>query len=345
MPVHYKVDSNLLTDPPSHYPRVEPVETLDIDDLAELINLHNPTVPIGTAKECIDLFIEELKTQLIDGNWVKFDNFCSFSSSMTGGVLESPGDALPATTKVSLRFKPSATFVQEIRDNSSFQRDGYINKLPSIIGTKSELFGVNDIFTNDSALSLTGKDINLDPTDSETGVFLQVDGGLNAQQTNIARNKPSNLIIIPNSPDPTNGQVAARLSIKNRYTANGQVKESEYSRYIRMRNEAAVSIADTPIFKPFGSAAVVVLDTPATPISTLFTIKIDNLNKMFIYGASVVNSIVQEAGVATEITGAGDFVVVASGESITFGVADYQNLYDFVNSSGRFIQEYLVTSV
>jgi len=344
MPVQYNVDSNLLTDPPSHYPRVAPVDTLNLDQISALINLHNPTVPKGTAKEVIELFIEELKTQIVGGKWVNIDNFCSFSSSMINGSMEAADDTLPSSTKLELRFKPSSTYKSAIRDLVSFERIGYTSKQPSIIAVRDTMLNVSNIFQSDVALSATGQDIGYNTSASDEGLFLQMDGGSSLKLTNIARNKPSNIIAIPSVTAGVPGSVAAELVSKTRYTSNGNLKTSAYGSTIRLVNEITVGDSAKPIFKPFGVLSHSVIDAAAAPETVLFTIKISPQNELIVSGQAIVDNQAGLPGAEVILTEDGFVTVTVGATDYNFGVVSYTNLFDYVNTQGNFIQEVLKTN-
>ena len=340
MPVQYNVDSNLLTDPPSHYPRVAPIATLDLDDISSLINLHNPNVPTGTAKMCIGLFIEEVKNQLAEGNWVKLDNFCSFSSSIVNGSLENPGDTLPGTAKVELRFKPSAPFKLGVQELATFERLGYTNKTPQLVGISDVTLGVNKLMTNGLPLNIAGSNIGFNAAASDEGIFMLTDGGTETKISVVARNKPSNVIVVPVVSASADGETATIIYSRSRYTTNGQLKQGAFQ-YVRIPNTVASAALGAEIFKPYGSAAVLTCTMPAGPFDCLMTAKITPQGDMVVYGQEIVAGVLQDADADT-VLAVGSNSVSIGGETFLIGIADaaaYDAIYAMLEAEGRFVQE------
>ena len=65
---------------------------LDFDAVAEQINLHNPTIPVQTAKSVLEAFRAETKLQLAAGNTINLKGFVSMVVSLPGKI-----DLLPDT--------------------------------------------------------------------------------------------------------------------------------------------------------------------------------------------------------------------------------------------------------
>lgn len=343
MPVQYNVDSNLLTDPPSHYPRVAPALTLDLTDIADLINLHNPNVPAGTASMCIELFIEEVKNQLAEGNWVKLDSFCSFSTSIVNGSLENPADPLPGTAKVELRFKPSAPFKLSVQELATYERVGYTNKTPQVVAVKDVSLDVNKVIESDSALDVSGSNIGFNQAAADEGVFILVDGASEVKASNVARNKPSNIIVIPSLDAAVAGATAAKVICRSRYTTNGQLKEGVFQ-YARIPNAITDAVNPSPILKPYGSAAVATLSAPAMPANLLLTMRLNTSGQAVMYGQSVGAG---GLGAATA-----DVIIAEGANAINIGATDYTvnvasltALVAALEAEGRFVQEYLAIDV
>lgn len=342
MPVQYNVDSNLLTDPPTHYPRVAPVLTLDQMQIAELINLHNPNIPVKTADMCIGLFIEEVKNQLAEGNWVKLDNFCSFSTSIVGGSLENPADPLPGTAKVELRFKPSAPFKLSVQELASIERIGYTSKSPDVIGVRDVDLGVSKVARDGMPLELVGSNIGFNPSASDEGIFIIVDGGAEAKQSVVARNKPSNVIVVPSVSASSDGETAAIVYSRSRYTTNGQLKQGAFQ-YIRIPNTIASGAIDKPIFKPYGAINAVNCTAPVGPIDVLMTMKINTQNEVICYGQEIVDGVLGAAGDEVVIA-EGLNTVTVGGKNFSVSTGSLTNLFNIIEAEGRFVQEIIAVA-
>ena len=343
MPVLYDVDSNFLTNPPSFYPRVKPVDTLDIEDLAQLINLQNPNMPYNSVLATLRLFVDVVQEELTNGKWVKIANFCSFTTSMKDAVIENPSDPLPGTAKIDVKAKPAAPFKQAIRDAASIQRDGIIAKLPSISSAEHALYGLMNIMQASAGLNISGKNIGFDQLDSLQGVFITPDGDSETAQTNIVINKPSNVSVIPDVVPAAAGATAAILTIKSKYTENGQLKEGVYNKKIRMVNSASAMDPDQDIFKPYGAAASCNFVTTVGNHSYLLRVRISNLNEMFFSGKLLTDGVWGDWGTEAEVA-AGVNTVPIEGINFTINVTSLSGLYAQVNADGRYITEMVTIS-
>ena len=339
MPVTYDVDSNYLTNPPSHYPRVKPIDTLDIDDLARQINIHNPNMPVNSILAVLNLFIEEVQFQLTEGNWVKLENFCSFATSITNAVLANPSDPLPAGYKIEVKAKPAAPFKQSIRDAASVTRDGIIAKTPEISSAFHSLYELQNHYENGYGLEITGKFLNFDPTDANQGVFIQPQDAAEQRVTNITRNKPSDLIVIPNVIRSSNFDCASILTVRTKYTENGQLKEGVFTKKIRLPNEFTTLDSDVVAFQNYAGDSEITIDDITTDGSYLMRARISNLNVIYMAGKQLVGGVWGDWGAETEITGTGDFNVAVGALTVGVAIDDYDNLFTLLNAEGRYMTE------
>lgn len=343
MPVTYDVDSNYLTNPPSHYPRVKPIDTLELEDLARQINLHNPNMPVNSILAVLNLFVDEVRFQLTEGNWVKIENFCSFATSITDAVMANPSDPLPAGYKIEVKAKPAAPFKQAIRDSASVSRDGIIAKVPSISSAEHALYGLNNIVQASVGLNISGKHIGFDQLDALQGVFITPDGGSETAETNIVINKPSNVSVIPSVTPQAAGATAAILAVKSKYTENGQLKEGVYTKKIRMVNTAAALDPDQDLFKPYGAAANCNFSTTVGNHTYLLRVRISNLNEMFFSGKLLTDGVWGDWGAEVEAV-AGVNTVPIEAVNFTIDVTDLPALFAQVNADGRYIAEMVTIS-
>ena len=343
MPVTYDVDSNSLTNPPSHYPRVKPIDTLDIDALARQINIHNPNMPVNSILAVLNLFVDEVQFQLTEGNWVKIENFCSFATSITDAVLANPSDPLPAGYKIEVKAKPAAPFKQAIRDSASISRDGIIAKVPEISSAIHALYNMQNIVENGYGLEISGKNIGFDQLEALQGVFITADGGDEEKQINVTRNKPSNLIVIPDVTLDGAVKTAALLTVKTKYTENGQLKIGTYSKNIRFPNAQTTGSA-AQVFKEYGVSAVNARTTFANTGTYLLRARISNLNELFVSAKTLTAGVWGDFGEEVLVSGDANYSVVTGAVTIEFSCLDYDALYAYLNSVGRYQTEVVVAS-
>lgn len=342
MPVTYDVDSNYLTNPPSHYPRVKPIDTLSLDDIARQINIHNPNMPVNSILAVLNLFVEEVQFQLTAGNWVKIENFCSFATSITDAVMANPSDPLPAGYKIEVKAKPAAPFKQAIRDAASVSRDGIIAKAPQVSAAMHALYDIQNIVEAGYGLDISGKDIGFDPTDAEQGVFITPDLGSETRETNVTRNKPSNVIVIPSVAVSSPNATACLLAIKTKYTANGQLKTGTATKYIRLPNAKTVGVTSI-VFKPYGGSSVTnaLSDTAGT---YLIRARISNLNEIYLAAKVLTDGVWSDWGTEVLVDEAGGFDVAIGAATISFTILNYDTFFSILNSDGRYVTEMVVAS-
>ncbi|MCI5120242.1 MAG: hypothetical protein D3908_03435, partial [Candidatus Electrothrix sp. AUS4] len=170
MPIQYKIIPNYLTNPPSYIARPVPQGTLDYDALAEQIHLHNPTIPVDTAKAVLEAFREEVIRQLADGNTINLAGFVSFVTTLPVR-LDHPSDPLPPNA-VDVKAKPSVVLKEEVAQQAEYVRLPYSEKTPDI----SAAYDTNTKLANwirpDYGFCLDGSNIRFDAADPTQGVFL-----------------------------------------------------------------------------------------------------------------------------------------------------------------------------
>ena len=236
MPIQYKVIPNYLTNPPSFTARPVPGSTLDYDGLAKQINLHNPTIPVETAKAVLKATREEVIQQLVAGNTVNLSGFVSFVTTLPVR-LDRPTNDLPPRP-VDVKAKPSVVLKQEVIQQAEYIRLPYSEKAPDI----SEGYDTNTDLPNwiraDCGFCLDGSNIGFDGADPAQGVFLTDAYGQTVQQTNISLNQPSKVIITPDlgANPAVSPNVEKTIAVRLRYTANGQLRTGEYAKHLRSTN-------------------------------------------------------------------------------------------------------------
>ena len=236
MTIQYKTIQNFLTNPPSFTARPVPQDTLDYDALAEQINLHNPTIPVDTAKAVLKAFREEVIRQLAHGNTINLSGFVSFVTTLPAR-LEHPTDNLPPNP-VDVKAKPSVVLKEEVAQLAEYERLPYSEKSPDISAAYDTNTNLPDWIRQDHGFRLDGSNIGFDGNDPAQGVFLTDADGNTVQQTRISFNKPSTLIITPAFGEAPAGppNVEKTIAVRSRYTENGQVRIGEYSRHLRSTN-------------------------------------------------------------------------------------------------------------
>ena len=246
MPIQYKIIPNYLTNPPSYTARPVAQKTLGYDEMAAQISLHNPTIPEAVAKAVLQAFRSEVVRQLADGNTVNLSGFMSFVISMPVRLAQ-PTDDLPPNP-VDVRAKPSVVLKQEVSQQATYMRLPYSEKSPDIIAARDTNTGLANWIRPDYGLRLDGSNIGFDAADPEQGVFLTDADDNTAQQTKLSLNEPSKIIITPDFTglSSVSPNVEKIISVRSRYTENGQLRIGEYSK--RLRSTNVVTTAQPRIF-------------------------------------------------------------------------------------------------
>ncbi len=246
MPIQYKIIQNYLTNPPSYTARPIAQKTLGYDDLAAQIHLHNPTIPTATAKAVLEACREEVIRQLADGNTINLSGFVSFVTTLPVR-LDQPTDDLPPNP-VDVKAKPSVVLKQEIAQQAEYLRLPYSEKAPEISAAYDTNTKLVNWIREDHGFRLDGSNIGFDGTDPTQGVFLTDADDNIVQQTNISLNNPSKIIITPDfGRNPVaSPNVEKTISVRSRYTENGQLRTGEYAKHLRSTN--VVTAAQPKLF-------------------------------------------------------------------------------------------------
>lgn len=337
MPITYNIVPILLTDPPSYTARPTSKHILGYDDVAEEINTHNPTISVATAKSVLKALRSEVLHQLVSGNSINLEGFVSFVVSMPVH-LENPTDPLPSDP-LNVKAKPSRTLKTEIRQEATYSRAAYIEKAPSVISATDSNTNIQNYVRDNSGLRINGSNVGFDPTDANQGVFLLSQAGNNIQQTNVALNDPSQIIIIP-LVDAAVGPAGAAsveqiLSIVSKYTENGQLRTGTFSKILRGTNVITgtnlhLFVTGSGTYGPYSVGSYTGVDQTIRLIS-----KIRPDNVLVVSAATLLGEPGQEYDVlpsTTEInlTDFGDLAI---------NLEDYDLIYSTTLAYGRFVQE------
>lgn len=229
--IDYVVESNALTKPPSYSCRTIPGQTLGLQEMAKLINLHNRTIPAQTAEDALNLFFEEILSQLTNGNWVNIEGFASFRATIKAR-LDGATDPLPAES-VDCVVVVSKPFVDELKSLARYNRNDYSELRPNMLSVIEPVTGLESYIVDESGLVINGNNLQYNPLASDEGVFIgQEDVILKA--TNVSLAEPSKIIIIPNlDPFDPVPAVGYDLYVRTRYTPNGNLRQRKFKKKLR----------------------------------------------------------------------------------------------------------------
>ena len=332
MGIPYQVQPNALTDPPSYSCRVLPKNVLDIDALAREINLHNPTIPVVTAKSVIEAFRDEVLYQLSIGNSVKVASFVSFVSTLPVRLANAT-DPLPQNA-VDIKAKPSAPFKEALVNLATYERQEYNEKAPRVSSTKDTNTEEATWVRDNKSFRIDGSNLGFDSSLSTVGAWLVLADGTEVKQTSLALNNPSSVIITPSfeSSLPSGEHVEVTLLMKNKYTENGAVRTGTLSNKIRATNTTFNLFSVAEETSPASITLYAGADVTCKIVST---IKPDGTLTMAIGlpGGSL--------GQVMDILEATASVVLSglAGGDVTVSIDDYDSLYANVLAYQRYMVE------
>lgn len=341
--IGYQVIANVLTNPPSYTARVVPNSILGYDEVAAQINLHNPTIPVGTAKTVLEAFREEVKLQLANGNTVNLSNFVSFVTTMPVKLVNAT-DPLPSNP-INISAKPATPFKDEIRAAATYTRLATEIKAPSIASAFDTVSAINGFVRNGYGLRISGTNLRFDQADVNEGVFLLSSAGNDVRQDNISLNDPSNLIVIPGldsaaGPAGT-ASVEHSLSVKSRYTDNGQIRTGTYGKKLRSPNVISDATSDQVFVCGAQTSGPAKIKTyTGAQVTCRLVAQIKNTGELTLS----VGTMAGVFGQQMTVTAAGDFVLAGLAANVTVEVTDYQVLYDNTMAYSRYLQEVCVMS-
>jgi hypothetical protein len=340
MPVKYQVVPNPLTTPPSFYGRTQAIEVLGSDRIAELVNLHNPTIPYQTAATVIEAFRDEIVRQLALGNTVKIENFVSFVTTLPV-ALETPESPLPANA-LDIKAKPSAPFKSDIRRQATLERQPFIVKAPNVASAYDASIGHQGLVREGFGLRIGGSDLAFDQTKSDEGVFLESANETVVRQVNIALNEPSNLIIIPEF-DAVAGPAGAAsvehmMTVRTRYTETGNVRIGSYSRPLRTINPISDANVKLFVVEDNANGPAIVKAYTGDKVLARIIAQVTPLNVLTLSIAPMDG----ETGQAMNVTANGDYVLSGLNDDVTVTVSDFAALTASAKSRyGRYFQEFI----
>lgn len=343
MSIEYNVVENLLTSPPSYSMRAVPKLIHDFDSLAREINIHNPTIPVITAKSVLEAFRAEVIYQLSIGNTINLENFISLVATLPGRLVNAT-DPIPSNA-VDVKAKPSVTLKQEVIEAATYTRLGYPTKNPSIVQELETNSGLLNYVTQGSPMRINGTNIGFDTSDAELGVSLKLVADDSViSQTNVALSDPSQVVAIANLDDQEAaanlGVVEFILSIASRYTANGQVRTGTFAKTLRCKNILEDGVNQNVFVTGDGdSVNVTINEYGGENVNALAVLQIRPTGELMLSIGELASG-VNGQGSQVQITGDGSFICTDGLESaVTFIVTDFDALYGDVESYGRYMQE------
>ena len=187
MPVGYYVRENKLTPRPSYYCQTTAEETLEDDEIAELIHTLNPSITaaqVGTVLQNFQLVVTE---QVADGKFVKLKNFVSFMPRIPVR-LDLPTDDIPPDA-VKAAAKISKELNRAVQNIATYERLGYPSKAPEVVIGYETTTEYPRFIRDGYPFRLSGKFLGFDVDDEDLGIFLNDADDNEIEQDKIALNE------------------------------------------------------------------------------------------------------------------------------------------------------------
>ena len=197
---------------------------------------------------------------------------------------------------------------------------------------------IADVIQAGGAITILGTDIRYNHSDVLQGVFLTA--GANVQRQGIpVLNEPSRVIVMATLPTfSAQNDVEMSMTLSTKYTSTGEVRTSEYAKWLRAVNE--VDDAHTAIFYIDGGSDAEITNTTLGPdfkLKLRARIRTDNV--------LVITACPLEANYADyqeyEVRASGVVTIAQGGEEdpITVDITNYELFYGRIELRGKYVEE------
>lgn len=340
----WRPEINALTTPQSWRPRYVPRATNGSDSLAARIAQKHPSLDEETVKMTITALIEEIKTDLINGNQSTLDDIITFRLSLNAR-LDAPDAPLPPVDEVvKVRASFSRAFMDEVRKSVRLERLPMSEKLPVITSSEDTVLGLSDVLNSGGALHFTGSDLAFTQGATDEGCVLEGTRSGRTVQSRFVSVSDTGITLLPDipaQPDPWNNEYT--LSMSTRYTEHGTLRTSIYRR--RLRTPLAVELGtDTGILTDKSNSPHITVNSGS--LSAEETVRIQAILDMH-EGSLAFNLLDMKeggkAGPAVTVTGNGPLTLTGfSGSalsSLDMTVNSFAKLVQMIrnNYSGRLV--------
>ena len=197
---------------------------------------------------------------------------------------------------------------------------------------------VADVIQAGGAITILGTDLRYDHADPLQGIFLTA--GANTQRQGLpVLNEPSRIIVMATLPTlAAQNDVEMSLKVSTKYTSTGEIRTSEYAKWLRAVNE--VDDGHANIFYIDGGSNAEITNTSLGPdlkIKLRARIRTDNVLVITACPLEADYSLYQEY----EVRASGVVTIAQGGEtnSILVDIMDYELLYSQIELRGKYVEE------
>jgi len=227
MAVQWKPVINRLTTPTSYSAKVIGGEIVDIEELANQINLNNPNYPTNIIKDIIEASYTEIANYLAEGRPVTLEGLVFFKLSIMKR-LDTINDTIN-NDDLQVRINPSQPLELSVRQKATIHRVDPSAIAPNIISIQDTNTGYRNYLNANSILDIQGANLKFDITDNTQGLFIRnTANDATTHATHYGQNTASTILVIPTIPVNTaDWQVEYNLAVKARYTPTGTLRVGE----------------------------------------------------------------------------------------------------------------------
>lgn len=195
MAVRYGLMENLLTDDPNDYRAVTTDNETDteediVDDMVE----RGSTVTRADIVSVLEEYRASIRRRVAMGRNISTPLFEAYHT--ISGVFNGPNDNFDRSRhQVKLSMNPGKV-LKEVMSSVEVQRVD-IDPATPVIQRVEDLrtHSINDEFSSGDIIAIRGANLKFDESDPQQGVFFIDDSGNESKATNVAKNKPSELLV------------------------------------------------------------------------------------------------------------------------------------------------------
>lgn len=232
--IQWRPEINALTVPQSYKMRFVPHSVIDTNALAAQIAATHPVYNQSLVKAMIEVIMQAIQQNLIDGNQIVLTEALSISLGFTA-KLDSPESPLPKIEEMlNVQIRALASFVKEIQNKAQLERLPMTQKVPIINTTEDTSLKLKDVLHNEGIIQLTGTNLFFDKAPRDWQCLLEGTRNGSAVQTRLGPISATSLVFVPDIPlqdAPWNNEYT--VSITTRYTENGTLRTGTYLRRLR----------------------------------------------------------------------------------------------------------------
>lgn len=233
----YEIWEDDSVDPPEYYVEFVSREELSLEDMCYLINTVESLITEATCRAVLMELQNVIADQLAIGNWILFDDFWLWQPELDD-QLELPTEEPSYELAVACDIQSSVD--DFVVDEGTFELLRYAFPVaPYITSCNDSKYLLPDHVVTGEGFVVYGDSFDVDPADSETGVWLKSAAGNDYQQDRFVSGSSTQITVVGTPTiEGAAGQnsVEQTLSVRSRYEDGGDIATGEYANKVRARN-------------------------------------------------------------------------------------------------------------